>query len=160
MTVTFRRKNNRLGKQVYAGRHAYSLTMACHGRTPWFHNANLVARCLEFLHWAAEKHDVEVYAYCFMPDHVHLLVQGGKGTRLADFVHDYKQKAGYLVKSVAGRVLWQRSYYDHVLRTDEDLFATARYIAANPVRAGLVGRPGDYPHLGSFVWTRSALVEP
>jgi putative transposase len=160
MSVTFRRKANRLGKQAYVGHFAYSLTLACHERTPWFRNAGLVAKCLEFLRWAADKHAVLVYAYCFMPDHLHLLVQGGNNTRVGDFVHDFKQKGGYLVSQVTGRVLWQRSYYDHVLRTDEDLLASARYLAANPVRAGLAAQPGDYPHLGSFVWERGALVEP
>ncbi len=160
MSVTFRRKSNRLRKEAYPGQWGYSLTLACHRRTPWFRNTRLVGKCVEFLRWAAEKHDVDVYAYCFMPDHLHLLVRGGDGTRLSDFVHDFKQKSGYLVKQAAGGLLWQRSFHDHVLRTDKDLLATARYIAVNPVRAGLVTQPGDYPHLGLLVWDRSALVEP
>ncbi len=160
MSVTFRRKRNRLAQETYRGQLGYSLTLSCHQRTPWFRNARLVAKCLEFLRWAADKHGVDVYVFCFMPDHLHLLVRGGDSTRLSDFVHDFKQRSGYLVKQVAGRDLWQRSFYDHVLRRDEDLLAAARYTAANPVRAGLVAQPSDYLHLGSFVWDRSAVVEP
>ena len=42
--------------------------------------------------------------------------------------------------------VWQRGFHDHGIRTGEDLAATARYIVANPLRAGLVERVGDYPH--------------
>ena len=47
--------------------------------------------------------------------------------------------------------LWQRGYHDRALRRDEDLKAAARYIVMNPLRAGLVKRPGDYP-LWDAVW--------
>lgn len=47
-------------------------------------------------------------------------------------------------------VLWQKSYYDHVLRQEEDLQAVARYIWANPVRANLVQNTNDYPYPGSL----------
>ena len=47
--------------------------------------------------------------------------------------------------------LWQQGYHDRALRHDDDLLATARYIVANPLRAGLVKRIGDYP-LWDAVW--------
>jgi hypothetical protein len=46
--------------------------------------------------------------------------------------------------------LWQRSYFEHVLRDDEDSFQVARYILENPVRTGMVRNPEDYPFLGSL----------
>jgi hypothetical protein len=42
--------------------------------------------------------------------------------------------------------LWQKSFYDHGLRSEEDLKGIARYIVANPLRAGLVEHIGEYPH--------------
>jgi len=54
------------------------------------------------------------------------------------------------VKSVSahrlGGALWQRGFHDHALRRDEDIEDIARYIVANPLRAGLVRHIGDYPH--------------
>lgn len=41
--------------------------------------------------------------------------------------------------------VWQRGFHDRALRQEEDLIATARYVVANPLRAGLVDRIGDYP---------------
>jgi REP element-mobilizing transposase RayT len=45
-----------------------------------------------------------------------------------------------------GKTLWQISFFDHILRTAEDLSETTEYILLNPVRAGLVQRPRDYPY--------------
>lgn len=47
--------------------------------------------------------------------------------------------------------VWQAGYYDHAVRTDEDLVAVARYVVANPPRAGLVQRLGDYV-LWDAIW--------
>lgn len=42
--------------------------------------------------------------------------------------------------------IWQTGFYDHALRRDEDVREVARYVVANPVRAGLAARVGAYPH--------------
>ena len=54
-----------------------------------------------------------------------------------------------------GRRFWQSGYHDHAVRSDEQLIATARYIVANPLRARLVRRIGDYP-LWDAVWLEDA----
>ena len=41
--------------------------------------------------------------------------------------------------------IWQKGYHDRAVRSEEDLRNVARYIVANPLRAGLVKRLGDYP---------------
>jgi len=50
-----------------------------------------------------------------------------------------------------GRRIWQDGFHDHALRQEEDLAEVARYIVANPLRAGLVERVGDYSHWDA-VW--------
>jgi hypothetical protein len=57
------------------------------------------------------------------------------------------------------RPLWQKGYYEHVLRNDEATLATAKYILENPVRAGLVAKPRDYEFAGSFVLAAEQLDE-
>jgi REP element-mobilizing transposase RayT len=83
-----------------------------------------------------------------MPDHLHLLLSGEQDSSLADFVRHFKQLSGYRYKREYDASLWQISYYDHVLRRDEDLPTVARYIWENPVRAGLVQERGRYPFFG------------
>jgi putative transposase len=100
---------------------------------------------------AAAGNGFDVLAYCFMPDHVHLLVEGNEGADLIEFVRVFKQRTAYYYKNAAGNPLWQRSFHDRVLRGEEGTEAVARYIWNNPVRKGLASSATDYPFIGSFV---------
>ncbi|HJZ04900.1 MAG TPA: hypothetical protein VI935_09660 [Thermodesulfobacteriota bacterium] len=48
--------------------------------------------------------------------------------------------------------LWQKSFYDHILRNEESVIETVRYIFNNPVRKGMVGEFKEYPFFGSMVF--------
>jgi len=152
MPPTFRRKPNRLPLEVYRDPGAYSLTLACAHRRAVFVDKCVVENCIEALRSGAEKRGVAVLAYCFMPDHLHLLVEGGAGSDVPQFVKDFKQRTSYAYRRVSGEALWQKSYYDHVLRREEDVREAARYVVGNPVRAGLVKAARDHPYSGSFAW--------
>jgi putative transposase len=134
------------------------LTLTCAERRTAFAKKGFVESCIETLRTCAEKHGFAVLAYCFMPDHLHLLVEGGAGSDAQQFVKDFRQRTGYAYRRVSGEPLWQKSYYDHVLRKEEDVREAARYVLGNPVRAGLVLAAKDHPYSGSFVW-REAIME-
>jgi hypothetical protein len=68
-------------------------------------------------------------------------------------------RVAHAYKKEFGRRLWQPFGYEHVLRDDEDVITVARYILANPVRAGLVATVMDYPFLGSQVYELKDLIE-
>jgi len=86
----------------------------------------------------------EISAYTVMPNHVHVLLRA-TGITLCCFVHHWKQATGYKWRRLGNRQpLWQRGFYDRVLRFNEDPRRLAHYIVMNPVRAGLVARPGDH----------------
>ena len=87
-------------------------------------------------------------AFVFMPDHLHLLLLGSETSSLPRFMKRFKQETGYLFRQQRGEALWQKGYHDHVLRREEDLGDVARYVAANPVRAGLVAGWAEYPFTG------------
>jgi putative transposase len=157
MATTFRRKNLRLPLDLFRGVRAYSVTARAIGRP--FTNAALVFFSIDALRNAARRNGFTVFAYCFMPDHVHLLVAGTRrDSYLPDFMKDFKGTSGHERWVHEADGLWQKTYYDHVLRRDEDMITVARYIAANPVRAGLVANVADYPYTGSFVLNREALL--
>ena len=94
-----------------------------------------------------------------MPDHVHLLVGGleesSDGRR---FISLAKQLAAFHVARQFGVRLWQHYGYEHVLRGNEDTLAVARYIVANPLRAGLATNVFDYPFLGSDTHSLQEIV--
>ena len=94
-----------------------------------------------------------------MPDHVHLFVSAE--SERADFVafmKRFKQMTGFAYKKHTTDALWQPGYHERVLRDDEASEAVARYILANPVRAGLATQLGEYPHAGSDVYTLEELL--
>ena len=138
-----RRSSPRLHSFGYQGSYAYHLVLNTRAGLTRFEDGRLVATCLECLAASASQCGFEVVAYCFMPDHVHLLVAGGQDASLGRFVQHFKQATGHRHPG-----LWQRSYYDHILRQEEDLEDVARYIWANPVRAGAVEDVLAYPYLG------------
>ncbi len=133
-----RQSSPRLAAFDYTGPYAYSITLNTAARHRVFTSEAVVHDCLKALMEASSKHDFVVYAYCFMPDHVHLLVEGSEDSSLIPFMKRFKQLSGHRYKQEFGRALWHRSYYDHVLRQEEDRRVVAEYIWNNPVQAGLV----------------------
>lgn len=95
-----------------------------------------------------------------MPDHVHLLLEGSTtGSSATRFISRAKQASGYWYAQRTGQRLWQRSSWDRVLRREDDTWTVIKYILSNPVRAGIVERPLDYPFSGSMVYERVRLLE-
>ena len=95
-----------------------------------------------------------------MPDHLHALVEGQ--TDAADFLgfmHAFKQRSAFVWKRTHETIVWERGYFEHVLRDDESTVAVARYILGNPVRAGLVASPAEYPYSGSDMLQMGDLLE-
>jgi REP element-mobilizing transposase RayT len=88
----------------------------------------------------------ECYAVCLMPDHVHLLV-APRGCDLVWALQQWKSWTTRRLHALGWRgPAWQRSFYDHALRGQEDVKAAALYIVSNPVRRGLVAHWKDYPY--------------
>ena len=88
-----------------------------------------------------------------MPDHVHWLFQLGEAGTLSSVVKGFKARSAQRVNGYLDRqgALWQKGFYDHAVRKEEDIRGIARYIVANPLRAGLVENIGDYP-LWDAIW--------
>jgi REP element-mobilizing transposase RayT len=86
-------------------------------------------------------------AFMVMPDHVHWLCVLRARTRLDPVVHWVKGTSARRIHLALGRSgpLWQSGYFDRAIRSDRELLPTARYIVANPLRAGLVEHIGDWP---------------
>jgi putative transposase len=91
--------------------------------------------------------DARMLAWVLMPDHAHWLIHLGDTDPLCLVVNRVKSASARLTNRVLSRkgALWDAAYHDHALRTDEDLRGVARYIIANPLRAGLVQNICDYP---------------
>jgi len=137
-----------------------SLTICTNSRSEVFTHRAIVSEMLEQIARAAAARGFAVITYCFMPDHVHLLVAGtADNSDLIAFADLVKQLTEHRYRRARRCSLWQKGYYEHVLRNDESTLAVARYILENPVRAGLVTNPRDYEFSGSLTLTREQLDE-
>ena len=148
------RKRNRLKDFNYIGNYAYFLTLLTSGKTQYFVDKILIEKILVILRDTSSEFKFEIFAYCFMPDHLHLLVTGKcngdlQVSNLINFIKKFKQKSGFYFKKEYNKNLWHKSYYDHVVRKEENLETVALYILNNPVRKGLVGDYRNYEFSGS-----------
>jgi putative transposase len=108
----------------------------------------------------ATQNGFAVIAYCFMPDHLHLVVQGLRDdSDCLRFIKSAKQHSGFYFSQKHGEKLWQRYGFEHILRDDELALVVVRYVLENPVRAGLTSDPPEYPLLGSEVYSLEELLE-
>jgi putative transposase len=145
-----RRSSIRLADFDYRGEYAYSLTCATYQRNSYFTNPEAVSLVVDALKIASIRRQFLILLYCFMPDHLHLVASGRENALLKDFMKDFKQFSAFRYKEIYSQRLWQRSYYDHVIRQEEDLEGVFEYIINNPLRKGIHKK---YPYrcfMGSF----------
>jgi putative transposase len=101
---------------------------------------------LKLLAGYAEKHSLQIWAYCLMDNHIHLLAVPETETALARGIGLINQVyTQYLNRklSQSGRV-WQNRFFSCVVGNEQYLWAVARYIERNPLKARLAKRPETY----------------
>jgi putative transposase len=98
-------------------------------------------------------HSCEAHVYLAMPDHMHLLIEGsGVDSDAWKCIVAFKQRSGYWMSQNKCGARWQKNFYDHILRKEEDIEKQVRYILANPVRKGLVRYWKQYSFKGSTIY--------
>ncbi len=100
-------------------------------------------------HWHNQR--ARIYFIVVMPDHVHLLLTPmeettGRWWPLQTIIHSIKSFTAHRINERRGATgsVWQTEYFDRIIRDDAEFYDTWRYMANNPVKAGLVGRPEEY----------------
>lgn len=161
--VTPQRKQNRLAEYNYGQEGAYFVTLCTHNRACLFNMESSVGngrgatskiRANQILHkWIRETQNkfpnIAIDKYVVMSDHLHLIVnikEGQTGRSLLDVMHFFKTmttneyirgvKCGDL-QPFDGK-LWQKSYYDHVVRNQQDYDEIWEYIENNPAKWMLI----------------------
>ncbi|MGW8462267.1 REP-associated tyrosine transposase [Pseudomonas sp. CLCA07] len=141
----------RLGRFAEPNR-IYLLTTNTLGRKPVFNDVALGRLVVAQFRAAQDQGCANSLAWVVMPDHFHWLIELQHGS-LSELMQRTKSLSAKSVNLCTGRKisLWQQGFHDRALRREEDLVKLARYIVANPLRAGLVERLGDYP-LWDAIW--------
>jgi putative transposase len=148
--MDFRRKNIRLHATRYLGRGWFFITICCEGRRCIFSEPNQAEAIIDQIKIASEKYKFGVHAFCVMPDHFHALLESlASDSNLLLFVRSFKQSSTRAF-SGNGIPLWQKKFYDHILRAKDSPSAVSWYIRMNPVRKGFCSEPDEYPYSGSL----------
>lgn len=115
-------------------------------RSHVFSNSLDAESLLHCLVEASSRYEVEVHAYCLMSNHFHLLVHSGAG-RLSEFVRFSIGRFSRTKNKRDGRdgPLFRSRFTSKLIEGDAHLLECSRYIHLNPVRAGLVDEPEEWP---------------
>ncbi|MGD9690253.1 MAG: transposase [Phycisphaerales bacterium] len=137
------------------------VTFSCHRRLPLLTNHRICRLLLDGLERVRTAHAVQVIAWVFMPEHVHMLVRPGPTVALGTSLRSMKMAVSKrviarwrtldapILNRVASRTgprFWQAGGgFDRNVRDEEELTREIRYIHENPVERGLVARPELWP---------------
>lgn len=136
----------------------YFVTACAEQRRPVFADGNIVGILTDEWCSARKLHGWLVGRYVIMPDHVHFFCAAEPEAKtLSEFVRLWKQWTTKRIRTAEPRLasaattrIWQREFFDHVLRSEESYAEKWEYVRQNPVRAGLVKQADDWKYAGEI----------
>jgi len=117
---------------------------------------NLYYRAIEV---AVRKFETTMLAWVVLPEHLHLVLHS-ESVDLSVFMKGFKRGYGMLYRQRFGKdcgAIWQLRFWDHIIRSQEDLNRHIDYVHFNPVKHGLCARPIDYPYTSFAEYVRAGL---
>jgi REP element-mobilizing transposase RayT len=138
-------------RRIFAHSPLFFVTFCTYERRKLVASDAVHAAFVAFALQANLQHSIAVGRYVIMPDHVHLFVRGPDDFQLSAWVGTLKQALAKHIALPRTSPIWQRGFFDHVLRNDESYGKKWNYVQDNPVRAGLVTNPEEWPYSGEIV---------
>jgi REP element-mobilizing transposase RayT len=149
--IDVKEKRHRLPRKFYRGKISVAFTLCLKGDSQTFIENEMISIFTNILTSAVIKESCIVPVYCFMPNHQHIIITGTCiDSDIWKAIVSYKQKTGFRMSTNKPEMGWQKDFYDHIIRTNEDIAAQVRYVLDNPVRKGLVLVWQEYPFKGSI----------
>ena len=152
-------------RRFYVPNSIVFITGVTRDRIPYLGTEENIKLFWETLRRVQAIHPFHLLAYVILPDHFHWLMRvedesGNFSTVLHSIKRNYTlnfKKAYNITKPLH---LWQRRFWDHVIRNERDLNAHFDYIHWNPVKHGYVQRPEDWAHSTYMHWLERGYYEP
>jgi len=141
-------RSNRLAHYDYSADRPVHVTIGTEKKQGFFNSKANAEIVVGELLKSTEDLGFRILCYCLMPDHLHVVLSPGHSAYpLSKFLNVFKGRTTAIFRGREGvDKIWQRSAFDHVIRTDEDLRAIVEYIMNNPVRKGITEKADDYPY--------------
>ncbi|MBE0459991.1 transposase [Pseudoalteromonas sp. KG3] len=141
----YKSQNLRKGR-VSLSNHFYAITLVTHNRSNYFVSLDFNRQIIKQMQLLEVQKHLKSNAFSIMPNHIHWQFQLLNNTLLPQIIRCFKGRTAVVCREFGIYKLWQKGYYDHLIRDEDDLINNARYIIANPLRAGLVKNVADYPY--------------
>ena len=138
--------------------HPHFVTFSCYRRRRLLDHDRAKKVVLGVLNSQLSRQDGRCVGFVVMPDHVHAVVLFPMPDQISHFMKQWKQRSSIQIKRLARSLLvgyagtidltepvWQAEYYDFNLFSERKAEEKLAYMHQNPVSAGLVGRPEDWP---------------
>ena len=151
-----REKHHRLPAECYCGHVAVAFTLCLKDRLTGLTELPIFDKLEKVLIEELPRGTCEAHVYLMMPDHCHLLLEGADdNSNILDIMKRFKQRTGYWFAQSGSGLQWQKDFYDHVLRKDDDARKHIEYILQNPVRKELTQDWLEYQFKGSTLYDSS-----
>ncbi len=134
-------------ERIWISNPIFFITTCAADRRSLFSNERIASIFIEEWRSASQRHGWYVGQFVIMPDHVHFFCSAGNESKsLSEFMKYWKEWTSKRIKrecGVAGKI-WQREFFDHVMRSEESYAQKKEYVFNNPVRAGLVKNADEW----------------
>ena len=133
-------------RRYYSAGNIYFVTTVTHLRRPIL--GEHIDLCQTAIQRTIRRFSVAIPAWVTMPEHVHLICEP-RDLDLSQIMKNLKENFAFLYRQRIGAragCVWQRRFWDHVIRDQNDLNRHIDYIHYNPVKHGLARAPREYPH--------------
>ena len=137
---------------LYINSPLYFLTFNTCNRQKILCTDKLLKAFVGFCQKAYDDYGIAVGRFVIMPDHIHLFVRGPETFRLSQWISSLKSTlTRELVEEGLQKPIWQRGFFDHIVRHNESYREKWQYVFANPMRAGLIDNAEEWKFAGEIV---------
>jgi putative transposase len=147
-------------RRYYTPVHPIFLTIVTHHRRTWLADDRRVENLLHAMRWAKTKYPFRHVAHVVLPDHLHWMLSPADETSFSDLVAAVKRDVTWRLKELGSKgPLWQKRFYDHVIRDDDDFGRHLDYVHFNPVKHGYVSRAANYQWSSFHEWVKRGVYD-
>ena len=153
-------KHHRLPLKNYRGITRATFTICVKDKKCLFTDSVIVDKFLKYLDEAIKKYACKNLVYVFMPDHLHIVLEGNcADSDVWKSIVLFKQKTGFWLRKNKPGFHWQKDFFDYLHRKEDDFKKHITYILNNPTRKGLAADWQDYQFKGSLDYPLEEILD-
>lgn len=142
-------------RRYYEENAVYNITCNTYSRQPIFKEKKAAAFLMNILGYYKIVLKFNLYCYCIMPDHLHIIIQPRSAKyNISEIMRHIKGSFARAYNNLIRKngIIWQRRFFDTILQTEEEFLTRLNYILQNPVRAGIMNEAKEYPYSSARVY--------